>query len=174
MKKIISLCIALLMTVSCLSVSAFAVSPDDEGILLATKDVFVVVDENDNVVDIIDGSTPVTRDSSHDMFWEYHYSGTLNLYKSTSGYYVRLKLSTYNNYTFSRIVLKVRPNDTKKWTSLDKSYSDAPLSINERLDFTYTGTTADLSVDVRLQSTVATGFILDDWAYSGTITLDFN
>ena len=178
-KKLASLFLVLAMCLG-LCVPAFAADTESGNpsagidILLDSKDIVMVFDPESNTGSIIDADDIMPYDSSLNTLFPNYSHGTISLhYIGGSNYYVRFELSTYNDYTISRIIFKIRPSNTSSWTKLDKAYTDSPESITEDLDFTYSGSSSDLSVTVYTKEYINTGGLLDSTG-SGTRTLDFN
>ena len=166
--KFLSVFLFSLTMVGCFHVSAYAaeVETDSDYIFLSPEEISmedverstlidsqtfnVILDENGDLVDVIEGDLPAPCDDS-DSWNKTGYSATVQFSRSeiTNRYYVGLRATTSNDYWFNRVTFQIRPKGASSWTTRDNKYDDHPTSVYEMIGFIYEGGANNVSVDVK-------------------------
>lgn len=167
--KFLSVFLFSLAMVGCFHVSAYAaeaetdsdyifLSPEEismedvaQSTLINSQTFTVILDENGDPVDVIEGDLPAPYSDSYTWDKGGYYTATVQLSKSgiTNRYYVGLRANTYADYWFSASKFQIRPTGTSSWTERENKYNDKPTSIYEMIGFIYEGSENDVSVDVK-------------------------
>lgn len=167
--KFLSVFLFSLAMVGCFHVSAYAaeVETDSDYIFLSPEEISmedverstlinsqtftVLLDENGDPVDVIEGDLPAPYSDSYTWDKGGYYTATVQFSRSgiTNRYYVGLRANTYADYYFRASKFQIRPTGTSSWTARENKYNDEPTSIYEMIGFIYEGDKNDVSVDVK-------------------------
>lgn len=141
--------------------------PDDfELVSTEVRTYTVVTDENHNLIDIYEGTSPISLlDNSHT--WNFDYATIyLNFYKSGSTYYVSMSAQASNGWWFTEHELKIRPLGNSGWFTHNNDYDNQPATISDLMYFSYPdGAPANVTVEVDGYFAVRSTGVLDHSYY---------